>query len=462
MLSRRDLVWGYTAQVLNIGLGLIMLPVIVRYMTTSEVGLWFVFVTIAGLAQLLELGFQPTLARNISYVYAGAQTLAAQGLHNNANGALNLPLLADLVAASRLIYQWITLLAALLLLVGGTWYISSLLQKEQNFITILAGWCAFVLGNLINFYYGYLNAFLQGRGDVTEANKVIIASRSIQVLLGVTMVVMGFGLLGLGLASLLSTIVSRVLARQYVYSPQHPEMHGLIETTDGMKRVTRIIWHNAIRFGVVLIGVFLIWRANILIASSSLGLADAASYGLAIQIFFLLNTVASVPFNLSLPKLNAYRAQNRQDDVYRSFSTTMATALIIYITASLMVLLIGNYFLTFIGSSTKLPNNYILSGMVVVFLLEINHGTCSNFITTGNKIPFVLAAIITGCCIVTGSIILAPIIGISGLVISQGLVQVVYNNWKWPLEVSKIFNVPYYKVILDGFVLLKNRTLSAL
>src|SRR3990167_832985 len=111
MLSRRDLYWGYAAQVLNIGLGLIMLPVIVRHMSTAEVGLWFVFITLISFAQLLELGFQPTISRNVAYIYAGAQKLSAFGLQENGNGNLNIPLLANLVAASRFIYRWIALLA---------------------------------------------------------------------------------------------------------------------------------------------------------------------------------------------------------------------------------------------------------------------------------------------------------------------------------------------------------------
>jgi hypothetical protein len=101
MLSRRDLYWGYAAQALNIGLGLIMLPAIVRHMATAEVGLWFVFITLISFAQLLELGFQPTISRNVAYIYAGAQKLSAVGLQENGNGVLNVVLLANLVEAAR-------------------------------------------------------------------------------------------------------------------------------------------------------------------------------------------------------------------------------------------------------------------------------------------------------------------------------------------------------------------------
>jgi len=460
VLSRKDLFWGYAAQVLNIGLGLIMLPVIVRYMSPEEVGLWFVFITLAGLAQLLELGFQPTLSRNVAYVYAGAQRLSKFGIEENDNGPLNLGLLADLVMASQWIYRWIAIAATVVLLVGGTLYIMSLLPKGQNEIAILAGWYSYVVGNVINFYYGYLNSLLQGRGDVTEANKVVIASRSIQVLLSVIMVVAGFGLLGLGISSLLSTIVSRIIAKRYVFSPHHPEMNMLATDAAGRRRLVKIIWHNASRFGVVMVGVFLIWRANVLIASSYLGLAEAASYGLAIHIFLLLNTIATVPFNLALPKLNSMRSQGQNDRVYQAFSSLLVTTLLIYLALAMIVMFYGDSMLNLIGSTTKLPSEFILLGMVVVFFLEINHGTCANFITTGNQIPFVKAAIVTGVFIVFGSILIAPIIGMAGLVISQGFFQIVYNNWKWPQEVGRIFHITYVKILIDGLVFFKKRWLA--
>lgn len=461
-ISRRDYYWGYAAQILNIGLGLVMLPVVVRYMPSVEVGLWLVFITLISLAQLLEFGFQPTISRNISYAYAGAQKLSRHGLQENGNGILNILLLGDLVAASRWIYRWISLWVAIVLLVGGTIYIAKLLPAEESSLLIFAGWFAFVFGNIINFYYGYLNAILQGRGDITAANKVVIASRSIQVLTGVIMVMAGFGLLGLGIASLSSSIVSRVLARKFVYSQKHTEMNDLVANKVRTRNLVKILWHNSSRFGIVLLGAFLIWRANILVASSYLGLVEAASYGLAIQIFLLLNTIATVPFSISLPKLNALRAQGKQEQVYQEFCTLMVGVLLMYLIVSLMVLCFGNYLLSMIGSSTKLPDDMVLLGMVVVFLLEINHGTCANFITTGNKIPFVRSSIITGCFVVIGSIQLAPNFGIAGLVISQGVVQLAYNNWKWPKYVGEIFGVSYLKIIRNGLSIFSKRWITAL
>ncbi|VXB83206.1 conserved membrane hypothetical protein [Pseudomonas sp. 8AS] len=451
LFSRRDISWGYAAQFLNIGAGLIMLPAVVSFMSTDEVGLWFVFVSIAGLAQLLELGFQPILIRNFSYVYAGAKELQAEELPACEGGKLDQTLFSDLLIASRRIYFFVSCLAAIFLLTAGTFYIHTLLPDGVNENYVLIGWGLYALGLVISFYYGYLNAVLQGRGQVSEANKVIVFSRVLFVILGVVLVGLGFGLVGMGVASIVSMVTSRFLALYFVFSSAHPEMKNLLPTKTGPKKIIFMLWHNASRFGVVLVGVFLIWRANVLIAASLLGLAEAASYGLAIQLFFILNTVASVPFNISMPKINTLRAQAKHGEVYKGVSMLLVLSLFIYLLGAVFIAVLGNYFLAIINSPTTLPASPILWLMVLVFLLEINHGSCANFIATGNKTPFAAAAIITGMAIVLSSLLLAPLLGMLGLVLAQGGMQVLYNNWKWPMETGKIFKVPYVKVLGDGF-----------
>lgn len=450
MFSRRELIWGYAAQGLSIGFGFILLPLIVRNLSSSELGLWFVFLTLAGLAQLLETGFQPTLARNIAYVFGGAQDLAANGLQEPEEGALmNTALLANVIAASRFIYRGIAVVTTLLLLVVGTLYITTLIPASSDQRSILVGWSFFALGNILNFYFGYLNAFLQGRGDVIRANQVMVASRSVQLVLAAGLLLAGMGLLGLGIATLVSAVASRLLAYHFVHSDPKAGV-PMLATSAERARIVSVLWHQASRFGLVLLGAFLIWRANILVASSTLGLAEAASYGLAIQIFILLNAVASVPFNLSLPKLSRMRAQGDMQNANRLFASALVTTLLLYSALALSALVFGNVILAALDSQVRLPIWPVFGAMVVVFLLELNHGTCANFILTGNQIPFVAGAVVTGIAIVTLSIVLSPWLGIGAFVICQAVCQLCYNNWKWPHEISKMAGKSFPRVLIDG------------
>ena len=107
-----------------------------------------------------------------------------------------------------------------------------------------------------------------------------------------------------------------------------------------------------------------------MVAASFLGLSDAAVYGLAIQVFFLLNTISTVPLNVSLPTMNILRSQNNFDRLYVLFNKVLIFQLFIYIISGLCILFLGNFILEYIDSSVRFPKQEILFVMLIIFLLE--------------------------------------------------------------------------------------------
>ena len=445
------------AQGLSLGMWLILLPVALRYLPQHEIGLWLVFLTIASLAQLLELGFQPTIARNVAYVYAGAQNLQPAGLLTAASGAVNGQLVANLFAASQRIYTVMAAAAAGLLWIVGTAYVVSIAPSDPSLSTSLFAWLAFSAGYVINFYYGYLNAFLQGRGDMLLSNKVLVTSRIVQLFLSAGLIACGARLLGLGIASLVSTVVGRFMAYRYLRQSSLPTVSGQTASAQQVNDLVKILWHNASRHGAVMVGAFLITRANILIASSRLGLVEATGFALSIQILLILQALAMLPFNLALPRLNLMRAQGRTDAMQRIFGTALAAALGLFVLAAMSLVILGKPLLAYIGSATTLPGPMVLSAFSVVFLLELNHGICGNFITTDNQVPFMKAALFTGLAITTTAWWIAPSFGVVGFLMTIGFWQVIYNNWKWPMEAARLLGASYWRVLGEGFMGLRRR-----
>jgi O-antigen/teichoic acid export membrane protein len=440
-IQRRDIVWGYCAQVLNIAGGMILLPVLVRCLSPQELGLWFVFLALASITQLLDFGILPTLSRNSAYIYAGAQELHKTGLNTEINieGHLNVKLLADLLATARRIYRWVSLIAAAILLFCGTAYIHSLTPKGSSSVSILAGWFMFATGYIINFYYSYYNAFLQGRGDITQSNKVVTTSRSILIIVGGLLVLSGWGLIGLGVASLVSCVFSRILAHHYFYSNSREETLILKKKKGNPQRLASTLKTNTWRLGLVYLGSFLIIRANQLIASSFLGLSIAASYGLTMQIALTLSGVACTLSNIQLPSINALQIRNHRDKLIRVFGSALISAWVIYCTGSLPLILFGDAILSAIGSRTELLPTPMLVVFLAIGVLEMNHSIFATYLTSLNQIPFVYSALLSGLVIMGSSLILVNVtdLGLWSLIISQGAVQSVYNNWKWPYEALK-------------------------
>jgi O-antigen/teichoic acid export membrane protein len=463
--TRRDLLWGYAAQGLNVGAGLILMPVVLHRLAPEDVGLWFVFVTLAGLAQLLEFGFQPTLARARAYVQAGARTLSARGVPAaiDPSGTPDPVLLATLTVAARHIHRRVAALAALALLVGGSAYVASVLEPTQSVHTSLAAWLAYAGGFVLTLAYGWVPAMLQGRGDVTAASQVVVVGRGTLIVLGAIALLAGLGLPGLGLASMAASVAGTVVGLRLLGAgpddrnvrddlpprDRHGQSGDRIDRDDrdgrdatgasaarseSARALARTLWTNASRLGLVQAGAFLIVRGNILIASSLLGLAEAASYAMTVTVLIALCGVANVVCAIHLPHMNRLQARGDRAGLAALLGEILVLSWLVYGAGLAALALGGDALLTAIGSGTPLLPLPLLLALGAVFLLELNHSIAGAYLTTVNEVPFVSAALWSGLAVLVASLALVGPFGAAGLVAAQGVVQLAYNNWKWPRE----------------------------
>lgn len=70
---KKDVIWNYLGIFFSLGSQVIWLPVLIHYLPPDILGLWYVFVSIGGMVELLDSGFTPTLSHCMSYAWSGAQ-----------------------------------------------------------------------------------------------------------------------------------------------------------------------------------------------------------------------------------------------------------------------------------------------------------------------------------------------------------------------------------------------------
>ena len=80
--KREDFLWSYAAYLLSIGSNILILPFILYFLSPNEVGLWFTFLSIAMLANLVDFGFSPSILRNTSYIWSGAKELKKERIQS--------------------------------------------------------------------------------------------------------------------------------------------------------------------------------------------------------------------------------------------------------------------------------------------------------------------------------------------------------------------------------------------
>lgn len=456
-VSGSDILWGYIAQAFNLGAGLLILPFVLVWLSPQEVGLFFVFLTLGSLAQLLELGFQPTLARNTAYIFSGAKKLQAYGMaaSNENDVEIDLNLLASLIQTAKKIYRFVALVGVVVIVLGGGLYVTTLIDDFPDQNAVLFAWVSFSLGYIINFYFGYVNALLQGKGDVTQANKVIVISKSFYLFVSVSAISMGFGLLGLGIATLLAALIGRLIALCYLSMDK--VIAEASRTHKKTKNLFSILWPNTKKLGLVFIGAFLIQRFSILLASSYLGLEAAASYGMSMTILSTLLMVSTVICQIQVPLLSSLQSSGNKEELKRVMGEIYLICWFVFCIGLTFIFFAGDYLLALLGSDTKLlPANLILL-LGAVLLLELTHSVSATYLTTTNNVPFLSAALWSGLFVAIGGFILVGPMGVLGLILAQGAVQLAYNNWKWPLAVLKNLNANMANVLYSGTLRIKNR-----
>lgn len=452
-ISRYDIIWNYAGSILNLGTGIFVLPVVLRMLTIQEIGLWYVFASISGLITLLDFGFAPNIMRNITYSWCGAQELMREGISlSDKKDGPNYALIKSLVQASRKLYLIIALIAGVLLVSAGTYYIYSLLPTKD--IQYLIAWLLYLTAVLINIYYSYWSPLLKGIGAVKEANQAIIVSRMIYVFGAPIGLFLGGGLIWLSLMFLISGLVLRILSKIYFLKAAGVEYQfAKCDTMNSFKKVFSILWHNSKKLGIVMIGGWLITNSTTLMCSTYLGLEITATYGLSLQLLNIIGSFSSLLFSSYIPDITSSKIRNDFQRYNQIFSRAITVQWFIGLIGIICLIMIGPSVLSLIGSKAKLLPTDMLLLMGLILFLEWNHSSFATLITLSNTVPFVGASIYSGMSILALSLILIHTteLGLLGIISAQGLVQLAYNNWYWPRLVLRENHLSVLQILKSAF-----------
>ena len=116
------------------------------------------------------------------------------------------------------------------------------------------------------------------------------------------------------------------------------------------------------------------------------------------------------------------------------FLKRQAFLVLVLLAGMLLVAFAAQPLLSSIGSRVDLLPTPLLLLLGLAPMLEANHSNCGLVITTNNNVRFVAPALLSGLGVALLAMLSAWAgYGIAGVAISQGIVQLAYNNWKWPL-----------------------------
>ncbi|VBB43431.1 putative membrane protein [uncultured Paludibacter sp.] len=445
-IGRKDVIWNYFATFLQIGLGVLLYPVILRKLPSETVGIWSIFVSISSLVSLLDFGFDPSFTRNITYIFSGVNRLEKIGISADyQHGNINYDLLGSTIRAMRWFYFRIAILAFLLLISVGSIYIYHILEKKYtgDVSQIGIAWLIFCLVNVYNIYTLYYDSLVMGCGKVKESRQIIVVSQFFYLIISIVLLFLGFGLISIVSAQAVSVILRRFLSYRLFFTPQLKEKLSKANT-ENYKEIIKIISPNSIKLGLTSIGAFLVSQSSVIIGSLYLTLSQIASYGITMQIVGIVISLSSVYFSSYVPKISNLRVQNNLFQIKKIYIKCLWILIFTFLFCGIFIILFGDWALILLKSKTLLLNRSMIAVIMLIALLEKNHAVAGGFLLTKNEVPFFKASLISGTATVIILFLLIEVfqLGIWGMILAPGIAQIMYQNWKWPLVLMKELKTP--------------------
>lgn len=450
-LKRKDIIWGYVAQIFSMATGIIILPLILRLLTEAEIGFYYVISTIGSLITLFDFGFSSQFGRNIAYIFSGSKRVEKEGIVEiSENSEINYHLLAVMLEAAKKTYRYISVVAFVISLTLGSFYIYHVTDGFTTINNVVIIWGLYSLFIFLNLYYTYYDSFLQGSGKVTESRKSNIFGKCAYLIIAFILLMLRTGLIGVMVANIISVFIQRIIAKSYFFKNElKQKLKSETVTKQEKKDVFSKIWFNAKKQGLVSLAGIVNGKLGIFIAGVYLSLKEMGSYGLLLQFGGLITSICNTTLNTYYPRLCSLRVQNKKKDVYDSFCKIMGFSYFLYILGSLFLLFCIPNILVLIGSNAVLPATKIVVAYLIVNIFDVTAGAAISLVSIDNKIPFMKASLISSAAIIVLTIIGFQFFHIKlfGLILIPGVVQLSYNYWKWPKEIFKNYNSNIFKYI---------------
>jgi O-antigen/teichoic acid export membrane protein len=439
-INRKDVLWNYAATFLQIGAQALLLPFILRTLPQETIGIWTIFSTIIALVNLLDFGFNSSFTRNVAYVFSGAKILKATGFDIvEENTEIDYGLLKNLITAMRMFYFRMAAIFLVVLASIGTYYIYTVLKTYTGSHTeVYIAWTILCGINTYSFYSRYYDSLLQGKGLIKRSKQIDIIGQSMYLLAAIVLITVDLGLIAIVSAQALSIIIRRILSHLTFYTAEITHKLQII-CKQSQKKIFRAIYPNAVKVGLTSIGGFLVNRSAIIVGSLYLPLDTIASYGITVQLVGIIAGISRVYFSTYQPKIMQYRIQDNLSAIKRIYLQSCLILLFAFIFCGSILVVFGDLVLNLIGSKTCLLHKSYIIVMLLIALLESNHGNAATLLLTKNEVPFFKAGIISGSITLLMLFILLGYVnwGIWGMILSPGIVQGCYQNWKWPKTAMK-------------------------
>lgn len=453
---RSDVIWNYAGTIVSMASGFVLLPLLICVLSEDQLGLWYVYLAVSNFAMLLEFGFNPTFARNITYVVSGARRLAVKGCdRESVKDGIDWHLLNTVIKAAKVIYGILAVVVLLLLGTLGSAYIS-IITADMDVVDVWVSWGFFCVSTFLNLYFLWSISVLRGYGDIAGENKAVVIGRLSQLIVTGLLLVSGFGLIGAAIGYLANAVMFRMSAvyiiRQHKQMNEGRKSDSVSVGWSSIIAVFRTIFHIAWKDGIVQLSIYASTQATSIMCSLFLGLSETGMYSILLQFANAVCSFASTYPKSYFPSMQSAFAEGDLGKQRGYVSTGIVGYWILLILGVIGVSVIVLPLLPSSDPNVAIDNG-LFFGLCLYLALLQQHSLFCNYIISMNEIPYMLGYIISAFVGIGFVFLLSGVFGMGawGIIVGQAVPQLIYNNWKWPDYLCKKLGYSYRSCLIEGF-----------
>lgn len=398
----------------------------VVYLPTELVGVWMLILTFASFIYFADLGFSPTLSREIAFVKGRTE------------GQEQRQEIADLIGTTKIVF---VALAVLTIFLGGyfglifMWSVTAIEYRVQ----IGWSWLIFITGVGTSIASSSLFASLYGLGDVATERILKTFAQLVWLVLGYVFLKLGLGLIGFVVAWTAHILLLRGAAF-LVIRYRYP----WLSTTLGVPSVLIFskLLGPSMRWAIMGLGsIFILYSANIVIAIK-LGPSAIPTYEAVTRIVMVLVTLSLYTVSSSTPFIAAaYTSSDSSSFMSLTIRNMRAAMFIIGVLSAYIGIYCEDIISIWLGPQF-FPGWNVVWTLLIMVILETHHAIFAATTMATGRVIFAHTAIIAGVTNIILAWILIDILGLWGVALAAMFAQILTNNWYAPYATFRLFNVP--------------------
>jgi O-antigen/teichoic acid export membrane protein len=437
---KKTLSLGYVSLLFTVGGHLLVLPLAYRYLSVSQLALWFNYITLYSLILLLDFGITSTMARSFSQAWGSKVTDLETG-----HLRPDYERFASIYRASQAIYSKVALAGLAFALVAATPYLLLIGEQASDYRDVLYSWPIYCAALYLSLRQLYLVPALRGMDKIERIYIANIVSKFMQVGVTLLLLMVGTGIIAVSVGFLLSTLISRLLLRNFFRREigeigNALDWHG--QHADD-KEIQKSMAPKVLKHGMNSLAIFFQDKAALFYVSAFCGLETTSRYGLTMQIIGLIAAISNVYYNSVYSKMIEGHVQDDVDAIRKHLRNAASVQIGMIAAGGIGLYFFGSWVLNIAGVSNVIIDDQGLVLMVVYVAIFNFQLICASYLHIRDDYSMLWPNIISSVAfiVLTSAAAAAFNINYITVILIQLTVLLAYNAWKWPVKTRQILQI---------------------